>query len=878
MAHPFSDFLKYAPTDFCEYILPIIPAGAKLKETSKISADQLGKIPGLYDADAGAWVGFAWPNNRATKKTLEWYEVWQREAGTAIAIALNTALWHGLDVDSDKKEFRDTVWKLADEHFGATPVVRCRAGSVRIVLFYRHEDHTAPIRKFRGAFEDKDGVKHVVEFLARGQQVVIEGPHAKGAMHYWHNGGLIENVDKIPTVTVEKVNTFFRALEDWALANGYVKHKLNLPTGSNRAAAVSITNLSPHRAKDIDLLARAISHIDINDPRLDDYDRWCALFRAMKAACGGDQAFYAEHILPWLLENPENHEEVMQAKWDSFTDSQVGAEFVYRCASQFGFTEGMTAITQELFERTAGDTANAGGDQTNVPSDGGGPAPPPGGPAQPGGPLPFDDRHRAIAEDFEKNFSDLWRYDTKTRQWYQYENGIWRPDPTVIHDIRDITFAMSRRILASVAGRDGAQRSRALESAGTYASVRNILQSSRIMAVDPKSFDRDRHLFNTPDFVVDLRTCQFLDHSPSLLMRHMASVSPDFMAYLGQEYETRCPRWMKFLRTIAHGRPWVIPFLQRWFGYCLSGEMRHQNFLFIQGTPGTGKTQLLLILLMLMGTYALTLPERFIIKGPDKRFDMVKIIGKRMLFADETQKGSTLDETRLCLVASHPVLQAEIKGGEEIEFDATGKLCIAGNHRPHFVSGEAGGLTSRLLLLEMENEPIRGTAADIANFAKQLVEEEGPAVLMWMIEGAIIDSADQDGAQYRELTTVMRDKAMEYTRENSLYWQWIEARCRVEPDAEIDLLEAYEAFKEYVWRTTHERSRDRRTDFRAALKAMLPDLEFSTRTKGQYKGRAYIRGLGFTKINYEDAGNVVDISEKRAEKPHGEEKTSPGEV
>jgi putative DNA primase/helicase len=209
-------------------------------------------------------------------------------------------------------------------------------------------------------------------------------------------------------------------------------------------------------------------------------------------------------------------------------------------------------------------------------------------------------------------------------------------------------------------------------------------------------------------------------------MRQMTNVTPDIMLMTPHGYEQACPRWMAFLRTVANGRPWVIPFLQRWFGYCLSADMRHQNFLFIQGAPGTGKTQLLLILLMLMGTYALTLPERFIIKSPDKRFDMIKIIGKRMLFADETQKGSTLDETRLCLVASHPLLQAEIKGGDEIEFDATGKLCIAGNHRPHFVSGEAGGLTSRMLLLEMENEPIRNTPADVPILPRSWSKRKGP--------------------------------------------------------------------------------------------------------------------------------------------------------
>jgi phage/plasmid-associated DNA primase len=40
-------------------------------------------------------------------------------------------------------------------------------------------------------------------------------------------------------------------------------------------------------------------------------------------------------------------------------------------------------------------------------------------------------------------------------------------------------------------------------------------------------------------------------------------------------------------------------------------------------------------------------------------------------------------------------LSAEIKGGAEFDFPNTIKLFLAGNHRPNFISGEAGGLLRR---------------------------------------------------------------------------------------------------------------------------------------------------------------------------------------
>jgi hypothetical protein len=64
MQHPLSGFWKFAGTDFERYILPIIPAGAKLKDGSKINPGQLGKIPGMWLSDERVWIGFKdWSKN-----------------------------------------------------------------------------------------------------------------------------------------------------------------------------------------------------------------------------------------------------------------------------------------------------------------------------------------------------------------------------------------------------------------------------------------------------------------------------------------------------------------------------------------------------------------------------------------------------------------------------------------------------------------------------------------------------------------------------------------------------------------------------------------------------------------------------------------------
>lgn len=192
MPHPFTDFKKWAGTEFEAYILPIIPAGATLKPPdeegkrgSSIKPDQLGKIPGKWFANTRTWTGFpSWQTHRAGRRTMAYWERWQDEAGTAIASGIILGNWIAFDIDSDDQVAADAIELHISLEMGVTPVVRQRYGSSRRVLFYARDQHTAPIQKLRLAFKTEDDQQHIVEVLATGQQVIIEGPHSKGSMHY----------------------------------------------------------------------------------------------------------------------------------------------------------------------------------------------------------------------------------------------------------------------------------------------------------------------------------------------------------------------------------------------------------------------------------------------------------------------------------------------------------------------------------------------------------------------------------------------------------------------------------------------------------------------------------------------------------------------
>src|ERR1700730_5845701 len=113
MTNPPSNFLKFAGTPFESYILPIIPANAKLKprEDGKpvIDAERLGKIPGWYVARADAWVGFGdWPHHSTSKKHLETWQGWQTP-DVPVAIGMRTAEFPVVDIDSDDPAIAEAI-------------------------------------------------------------------------------------------------------------------------------------------------------------------------------------------------------------------------------------------------------------------------------------------------------------------------------------------------------------------------------------------------------------------------------------------------------------------------------------------------------------------------------------------------------------------------------------------------------------------------------------------------------------------------------------------------------------------------------------------------------------------------------------------------
>ncbi len=99
-----------------------------------------------------------------------------------------------------------------------------------------------------------------------------------------------------------------------------------------------------------------------------------------------------------------------------------------------------------------------------------------------------------------------------------------------------------------------------------------------LLTVDPESFDRNPTLLNCQNGTVDLRTGRIKPHDPSDSITRCAPVN-----YVPT---AQAPRFEKFLNEILD--PERAKFVQRWFGYCVTGDVREQKMVLHIGEGSNG--------------------------------------------------------------------------------------------------------------------------------------------------------------------------------------------------------------------------------------------------------------------------------------------------
>lgn len=223
--------------------------------------------------------------------------------------------------------------------------------------------------------------------------------------------------------------------------------------------------------------------------------------------------------------------------------------------------------------------------------------------------------------------------------------------------------------------------------------------------------------------------------------------------------EATCPEFDRFLERIQP-LPAMRGFLQRWFGYSLTGLTNEQKLVFLHGSGRNGKSTLVDLIARIMGEYATSVPIESLTgtearKGADATPDLVRLPGARMVRASEPEEGIRFREATVkSFTGGEPLLIRKMRE-EFVEIDPIFKLTISGNHKPN-VRGTDDGIWRRILLVPFAVQIPR---EEVDPLLPKKLWAERSGVLNWLIEGArgFLAGGLQEPAEVTEATAEFRD-------------------------------------------------------------------------------------------------------------------------
>jgi putative DNA primase/helicase len=335
------------------------------------------------------------------------------------------------------------------------------------------------------------------------------------------------------------------------------------------------------------------------------------------------------------------------------------------------------------------------------------------------------------------------------------------------------------------------------EAAPRINAMLDLARSEPGIPVLPVDLDRDMWLFNCANGTLDLRTGELRQPRREDLLTKLSPTE--------YQPDAPCPNWLAFLDAIFQGDEYLILFMQRLLGYCLTGDVREQILPILWGGGANGKSTLVNAVLTTMGPdYAMKAPPDLLMESRSDRHptELANLFGKRLVVASETHQGRRLNEALVKDITGGEPIRARRMREDFWEFSPTHKVFLLTNHRPE-VRGTDEGIWRRLRLVPFE--VTFWNPDDPNNVGKVLPPElcqdkalgdkltaEAPGILAWMVSGCL-------GWRAEGLTLPEKVSAAttEYRQAEDILAQYIAECCLIGSAMKCKASDIYASYKRW---------------------------------------------------------------------------------
>ncbi|WP_299030595.1 phage/plasmid primase, P4 family [uncultured Sulfitobacter sp.] len=380
--------------------------------------------------------------------------------------------------------------------------------------------------------------------------------------------------------------------------------------------------------------------------------------------------------------------------------------------------------------------------------------------------------------------------------WVFFDGNIFVPDRklkayTLIRGfsrarVRELVLEATddkSRVAAIKQGKDMLQKS-------SIAAVESLTQSNVQISSCVEDFDKDLFLIGTPGGVVDLKTGEMREGRRSDMITKSTAVTP-------AEQGSTPVRFLEVLDQVFEGDVEVMGFMQRYLGYALTGCTTEHKIVFCHGGGRNGKGIVINTTFALFGDYGRRIPiETLLKKLTGHPTDLAGLAGARMVVGSEVPAGTTWNEAILKDITGGDPITARKMRQDYFDYIPQFSMFLHGNDQPAFRSVGVS-IRERMVLVPF-NRTFTEDERNI-HLQQELIDEEGPEILRWIIDGAAEwVHRSKGGKSGLGVPAKLKAESAEYFDREDEIKNFIDEELVVDPDAFISSDELHQKFRQWI--------------------------------------------------------------------------------
>jgi len=432
------------------------------------------------------------------------------------------------------------------------------------------------------------------------------------------------------------------------------------------------------------------------------------------------------------------------------------------------------------------------------------------------------------------------RYNATAGRWLLWNGMAWEEQPEGGGTAREVAKEMAREMTAG-SGAGDKHKKYSLSVSGV-SNVLKSAQTDRRVAVTADLLDAEGWELNTPGGIVNLATGELMPSDPAKMHTRLTKVTP------GGTFEGS--RFARFIEQ-TFPDPAIAEFVQRLLGASIIGEPTGEFLPFALGGGGNGKTALFEMVAGVLGKYATTAENGFLMEQRSEKHatEIAKLSGARFVMCSEVNEDDKFDEAKVKRLTGGETLTARFMHKDFFDFRPTHQLWLAGNYQPAVGAG-GDAFWRRLLLIPFDYTVPKADRQP--GLSGLLVKEEGPIILQWMIAGAV----EYARIQLTNEPAAVRARTTEYAESEDNVTQFLDECCDLHPAAPLHntvaVSKLYDAYEQWCRRNTEKAVSKRGLGSRLSAHGVLTEKEIQKLAPRATGGVTRYGGIAFRAPAEED--------------------------